>query len=1032
MTAAIPNLASLTIDNNFSTSSFQNVSKEDIVANGYVASVFTCKNDQLNKVMDELDATGLIPENLIESETKFFYNELGIDDTYFASESVANIASNILALYSAKINASIHANDDKDEIHFKKITDNHAVYFESGAGSNSFEKEIDDKFFDSSNGSSYRLESFNSVLPNGNSIKCHFVYRCEFNKANGELPSTGLPIDAVSDSTFSKIASKHTKILYSEVLDDLKNIEGPVVKHYTLSETGELRIIIGFKQGSSHRYNSALSTLANYYKLNLKRKYVENFSNNYTIISMYLENNSEVETSLTTLQLSKDASLLYCIPDNKFYSNFEKGVWSIQECIYAHCGVIFASHFLNRSGPEYQSLKHLLLNSSTVTPKTIELVSKIKERFNSETFSESYIIEAFESNSLLIQKLYKNFVDTHYTSSSIVKTLSFQRSSKIEGIQSDEQFNSILNDVTNEGYQTVLKVLYSFNKSILKTNFFITSKIALSFRLDASFLPKSEYPNKPFGMFFVVGSEFRGFHIRFRDVARGGIRIVLSRSNDFYLKNMRSMFDENYNLASTQQRKNKDIPEGGSKGVILVNPGSAQSKPKECFVKYIDSLLDLLILNDNSREKIVDLYNKPEMLFMGPDENTAGFVDWATLHAKKRGGNFGFPWKAFFTGKSPTIGGIPHDEYGMTTLSVRAFTEGVYKKLDINDWSKINKLQMGGGDGDLGSNEIKLSGDEKYVGIVDGFGCIVDEDGIDKQELLRLANNRFGNNKFDKSKLGPKGYAIMIEDKDFKLPNGEVIHSGIQFRNQFHLKLQEIYPPNFINLWVPCGGRPNSIDVTTVNSLIDPKTGKSIIPIIIEGANLFITQAAKYILEEAGAIVLKDASANKGGVTSSSLEVLAALSFNDAEFSKNMCMNPETKILPTFYQNYVKEVQSIIVKNAENEFNMLWKLKKESGKSFADLSDELSVAINTLGDELSSSKELWEDDVEFRNIVLKNALPKLLLNEIGLDEILQRVPQAYLKAIFATKLASEFVYTRGIDANPAKFLEFVSSLKRQE
>jgi glutamate dehydrogenase len=33
-------------------------------------------------------------------------------------------------------------------------------------------------------------------------------------------------------------------------------------------------------------------------------------------------------------------------------------------------------------------------------------------------------------------------------------------------------------------------------------------------------------------MFFVVGGEFRGFHIRFRDVARGGIRIVRSRNKE--------------------------------------------------------------------------------------------------------------------------------------------------------------------------------------------------------------------------------------------------------------------------------------------------------------------------------------------------------------------------------------------------------------------------------------------------------------------------------------------------------------------
>ena len=1026
MSLAIPNIQSLTLDNNFSESSFSNLSKDEIINNGYQATPFKSKNEQKASVMDKLDSYGLIPENLIESEVESFYNDLGIDDTYFASDSIDNIASNILSLYSAKINAKFNSTGG---IHYKKINENNAVFFETVTdGNSSFEKEIDDIFLDLKD-KSYRLESFNSVFTNGELLKCHFVYKSNFSSTDASSSS----IDSISDATFSKIATNHTKALYSEILDQSLETEGPVVKHYTLAETNELRIIIGYKKGTSHRYNSALSTLANYYKVNLKRKYVENFKNDYTIISMYLDinSNAELDSSLTSLQLAKDASLLYCIPDNKFYSNFESGIWSIQECIYAHCGVIFITHFLNRSGPEFQALKTLLLSSPNVTPKTVELVSKIKERFNSETFTESFIVETFNFNFKLIQQLYKNFVDKHYTTkSSLIKTLSYQRTSQIEGIENDEQFAKVMGDVTNDGYATVLKVLYAFNKSVLKTNFFITSKIAISFRLDASFLPKSEYPNTPFGMFFVVGSDFRGFHIRFRDVARGGIRIVLSRSEDFYLKNMRSMFDENYNLASTQQKKNKDIPEGGSKGVILINPGAAQLKQKQCFVKYIDSLLDLLILNDPTKEKIVDLYNKPEMLYLGPDENTAGFVDWATLHAKKRGASFGFPWKAFFTGKSPELGGIPHDEYGMTTLSVRAFTEGVYSKLNIDDWSKINKLQMGGGDGDLGSNEIKLSGEEKYVGLVDGFGVIVDEDGIDKQELLRLANNRFGNNKFDKSKLGPRGYAVMVEDKDITLPNGKFVHSGIQFRNQFHLKLQEIYPPNFINLWTPCGGRPNSIDVTTVNTLLDPKTGKSIIPILIEGANLFITQAAKYILEKAGAIVLKDASANKGGVTSSSLEVLAALSLSDDEFQNKFCMDAKTKQLPTFYKAYVKEVQSIIVNNARNEFNMLWELRQQTKKSFADLSDELSLAINKLADELSSSKELWSDDVEFRNAVLIKALPKLLLEEIGLENVLQRVPEAYLKAIFATKLASEFVYTRGVDANPAKFLEFVSSLKR--
>jgi hypothetical protein len=53
---------------------------------------------------------------------------------------------------------------------------------------------------------------------------------------------------------------------------------------------------------------------------------------------------------------------------------------------------------------------------------------------------------------------------------------------------------------------------------------------------------------------------------RFRDIARGGIRIVRSANAQAYVHNVGSLFDEVYALASTQQRKNKDIPEGGAKG----------------------------------------------------------------------------------------------------------------------------------------------------------------------------------------------------------------------------------------------------------------------------------------------------------------------------------------------------------------------------------------------------------------------------------------------------------------------------------
>lgn len=84
--------------------------------------------------------------------------------------------------------------------------------------------------------------------------------------------------------------------------------------------------------------------------------------------------------------------------------------------------------------------------------------------------------------------------------------------------------------------------------------------------------------------------------------------------------------------------------------------------------------------------------------------------------------------------------------------------------------------------------------------------------------------------KFDISKLSKDGYRVLIDDMDIKLPSGEVVHNGTQFRNTFHLR------PGAYDVFVPCGGRPESVDLSTVGRLIEDK--KSTIPYFVEGANV--------------------------------------------------------------------------------------------------------------------------------------------------------------------------------------------------
>lgn len=235
--------------------------------------------------------------------------------------------------------------------------------------------------------------------------------------------------------------------------------------------------------------------------------------------------------------------------------------------------------------------------------------------------------------------------------------------------------------------------------------------------------------------------------------------------------------------------------------------------------------------------------------------------------------------------------------------------------------------------------------------------------------------------KFDTSKLSAAGYRVLVEDTNVLLPSGELVNNGTVFRNTFHLRAGHNY-----DVFVPCGGRPESIDISSVNMIIKDK--RATIPYIVEGANLFLTQDAKLRLEKAGCVIFKDASANKGGVTSSSMEVLASLAFDDAGFIADMCVKQDGSV-PQFYLDYVKEVQNVIKTNAALEFEAIWREHEATGIARSILSDKLSVAITDLDEELQKT-ELWHD-LKLRKSVLSDALPRLLLDKIGFNTILERV-----------------------------------------
>ena len=141
--------------------------------------------------------------------------------------------------------------------------------------------------------------------------------------------------------------------------------------------------------------------------------------------------------------------------------------------------------------------------------------------------------------------------------------------------------------------KNVLGQALSFIKNTLKTNFYRINYSAVCFRLDPKYLNEipfdrsRKFPDIPYAIFYIKGMHFFGFHIRFKDLARGGLRTVYPDQPEHIFAEAKNVFTECYNLAWTQQKKNKDIPEGGAKGIIFIKAIDIISKESQILESEI-------------------------------------------------------------------------------------------------------------------------------------------------------------------------------------------------------------------------------------------------------------------------------------------------------------------------------------------------------------------------------------------------------------------------------------------------------------
>ena len=544
-------------------------------------------------------------------------------------------------------------------------------------------------------------------------------------------------------------------------------------------------------------------------------------------------------------------------------------------------------------------------------------------------------------------------------------------------------------EVDLEDARILLHCMIDAVTSVLKTNLFLEDRYALSMRLDPRFLEDDSRPERPFGVYFVHGRGFNGFHVRFRDIARGGVRVVLPRGIAQFNNEAERLYDEAYGLAAAQQLKNKDIPEGGSKAAVLVHPSSRTKRSAKAF---IDSILDLITSDPTTQQCIVDHLGFEELLYLGPDENiTPELIDWIVDRAEYRG--YRMP-TALMSSKPGA--GINHKEYGVTSEGVCVFLEVGLQSLGIDPRTDSFTVKMTGGpDGDVGGNAIRIMfrefGDNaRIVGIADGSGSAECPEGLDHDELLRLVDASLPISEFNREKLTANGVVSSIEEPE-----------GVRRRNTLHNRV-------VADAFLPCGGRPNTIhDGNWQEFLLED--GRPSSPLIVEGANLFLTPEARHGLHESGCLTFKDSSANKCGVICSSFEIGASMLLTTEEF---------LEIKPKF----VSEVLDKLRQLARLEADLLARTyRQQQAIPMPDLCRKISEVMIRTADAIEHRIEQLEPgDWDRMSRIVEDHLPSILVETAG-DRLMKDTPRPYLRWIMAKSLAARMVYREGyatLDAMP--------------
>jgi glutamate dehydrogenase len=484
-------------------------------------------------------------------------------------------------------------------------------------------------------------------------------------------------------------------------------------------------------------------------------------------------------------------------------------------------------------------------------------------------------------------------------------------------------FEAGLDSVTTLDADRLLRMFGSLIDATDRTNYYLELP-RLSFKLRTRDLDFTPFP-RPLHEIWVYSPRVEGVHLRFGDIARGGLRWS-DRKEDFRT--------EILGLVKAQAVKNAVIVPDGAKGGFFakqlpdpsVDRGAWMAEGQEAYKTFIRGLLDL---TDNRGQGdqagevippdgIVRHDGDDPYLVVAADKGTASFSDIANSISSEYGFWLG---DAFASGGSV---GYDHKAMGITARGAWESVKRHFSELGVDCQAEdFTVVGIGDMSGDVFGNGMLLSRHTKLVAAFDHRHIFIDPNPNpeasfeERQRLFGLPRSSWADYSTELISAGGGIYPRSAKSVDLSEEAAKAlgIDGGAQriapltlLKNILKAPVDLIYNGG-IGTYIKASTESHESVGDRANDALRINGSEVRARIIGEGGNLGLTQAGRVEAALTGVLINTDAIDNSAGVDCSDHEVNIKILVDDLVAHGKL----DTSERADFLQSMTEEVGQLVL-----------------------------------------------------------------------------------------------------------------------